>query len=177
VRDINKYSNNVMARQLFLDISAEVAGPPGRLERSAEALKGWLLGKDLAMPELVLENGSGLSREERISAASMGRLLAAAYRSAVMPELVSSLPLVAYDGTMRRRLQFESIAGQAHIKTGSLAGVRSIAGYILDRRGKRHAVVFFINHRNAAAGQPAMDALLRWVYEGACDRIGRIGCF
>jgi D-alanyl-D-alanine carboxypeptidase/D-alanyl-D-alanine-endopeptidase (penicillin-binding protein 4) len=167
VRDINKFSNNVMARQLFLDISAEVAGPPGRADRSADAVKAWLGAKGLAIPELVLENGSGLSREERISAEGMGRLLAAAYRSAVMPEFVSSLPLVAYDGTMRRRLRFESIAGQAHVKTGSLNGVRAIAGYLLDRGGKRHALVFFINHPNAAAGQAAMDALLRWVHEGA----------
>jgi D-alanyl-D-alanine carboxypeptidase/D-alanyl-D-alanine-endopeptidase (penicillin-binding protein 4) len=170
VRDINKFSNNVMARQLFLDISAQVSGPPGRADRSAEAIRGWLAEKGLAMPELVMENGSGLSREERISADSMGRLLSAAYRSAVMPEFVSSMPLVAYDGTMRRRLRYESIAGQAHIKTGSLTGVRSIAGYLLDRQGQRHAVVFFINHPNAAAGQPAMDALLRWVYEGGAAR-------
>ena len=79
-------------------------------------------------------------------------------------------PLVAYDGTMRKRLRYESVAGQAHIKTGSLTGVRSIAGYVLDRDGRRHVVVFMINHANAAAGQPAMDALLRWVYEGGSQR-------
>jgi D-alanyl-D-alanine carboxypeptidase/D-alanyl-D-alanine-endopeptidase (penicillin-binding protein 4) len=167
VRDINKFSNNVMARQLFLVLSAEVSGPPGRADRSAEAVKSWLAEKGIPMPELVLENGSGLSRQERISAESMGRLLAAAARSAVMPEFVSSMPLVAYDGTMRKRLRYESIAGQAHIKTGSLTGVRANAGYVLDHLGRRHVVVFFVNHPNAPAAQPAMDALLRWVYEGA----------
>jgi D-alanyl-D-alanine carboxypeptidase/D-alanyl-D-alanine-endopeptidase (penicillin-binding protein 4) len=169
VRDINKFSNNVMARQLFLDLSADGGAQPGRPARSAENVRGWAAAKGLRMPELVLENGSGLSREERISADSMGQMLAAAYRSAVMPEFISSLPLVAYDGTMRRRLRFESVAGQAHIKTGSLTGVRAIAGYLLDRQGRRHVLVFFINHPNAAAGQPAMDALLRWVYEGGCE--------
>jgi D-alanyl-D-alanine carboxypeptidase/D-alanyl-D-alanine-endopeptidase (penicillin-binding protein 4) len=83
-----------------------------------------------------------------------------------MPELMSSLPLVAYDGTMRRRLRFESIAGQAHIKTGSLSDARTLAGYVLDQRGQRHVAVLFINHANAAAGQPAQDALLQWVHEG-----------
>lgn len=164
-RDINKFSNNVMARQLFLTLSAEILGPPGRAESSAAVVKSWLAQKGLDIPELVIENGSGLSREERISASGLGRLLLAAYRSAVMPEFVASLPLVAYDGTMRRRMKFERVSGQAHIKTGSLAGVRTIAGYLLDRNGRRHAVVFFINHPNAAAGQAAQDALLRWIHD------------
>lgn len=167
VRDINKYSNNVMARQLFLTLSAELLGTPGRTDRSASVIKGWLEQKKLPMPEIILENGSGLSREERISASSLGRMLVAAFRSPVMPELLASLPLVAYDGTMRRRLKLESIAGQAHIKTGSLTGVRSVAGYVLDKNGRRKVIVFFINHPNAAGGQAAQDALLRWVYESA----------
>jgi len=166
VRDINKFSNNVMARQLFLTLGAEVLKLPGRSDRSTQVLQSWLGEKKLDFPELVLENGSGLSRQERISAEHLGQLLRAAWNSAVMPELMSSLPLVAYDGTMRRRLRFESIAGQAHIKTGSLSDARTLAGYVLDRRGQRHVVVLFINHANAAAGQPAQDALLQWVYEG-----------
>ena len=165
VRDINKFSNNVMARQLYLTLGAELLKLPGRSDRSAQVVQSWLAQKNLDFPELVLENGSGLSRQERISAGSMGRLLLEAWRSAVMPELMSSLPLVAYDGTMRRRLRFESIAGQAHIKTGSLSDARTLAGYVLDQRGQRHVVVLFINHANAAAGQPAQDALLQWVYE------------
>jgi len=166
-RDINKFSNNVMARQLFLTLGAELLKLPGNSERSAEVVRSWLAEKKLDFPELVLENGSGLSRQERISAEHMGGLLLEAWRSAVMPELMSSLSLVAYDGTMRRRLRFESIAGQAHIKTGSLSDALTLAGYVLDKQGRRHVVVLFINHANAAAGQPAQDALLEWVYEGS----------
>ena len=81
-----------------------------------------------------------------------------------MPELMASLPLTAVDGTMRKRLSGAEIAGQAHIKTGSLAGVRSIAGYVLDSRGRRVVVVFIVNHTNAGNAQPAQDALLKWVY-------------
>ena len=169
-RDINKFSNNVMARQLFLTLGAEVLKLPGRSDRSAQVVQSWLAEKKLDFPELILENGSGLSRQERISAEHMGALLLEAWRSAVMPELMSSLPLVANDGTMRRRLRFESIAGQAHIKTGSLSDARTLAGYVLDRRGKRQVVVLFINHANAAAGRPAQDALLQWVYEGGARR-------
>ncbi|MBK5105548.1 MAG: D-alanyl-D-alanine carboxypeptidase, partial [Burkholderiales bacterium] len=135
-----------------------------------QAVRAWLAEKQLDFPELVLENGSGLSREERISAEHMGSLLLEAWRSAVMPELMSSLPLVAYDGTMRRRLRSDAIAGQAHIKTGSLADARTLAGYVLDKHGRRRVVVLFINHPNAGAGQPAQDALLQWVYEGGAGR-------
>jgi len=167
VRDINKFSNNVMARQLFLTLGLEAGHRPAHVEDGAEAIRGWLELKGLQMPELVLENGSGLSRLERISAYNLGRLLQAAWRSPVMPELMSSLPLAAIDGTLKKRLKTSGVAGQAHIKTGSLEGVKSLAGYVLDKNGKRWVVVFLINHHNATAAQPAMDALLQWVWEGA----------
>ena len=165
VRDMNKFSNNVMARQVFLTLSAETTKLPGRYDRSARAVQSWLAARGLEIPELVLENGSGLSRTERISAGGMGRLLIAAYRSSVMPEFIASMPLVAYDGTLRKRMKFESVAGHAHIKTGSLSDVRAIAGYVLDRNSRRQVVVFIVNHANAGAGQSAEDAVLRWVYE------------
>ena len=166
VRDINKFSNNVMARQLYLTIGAEAARPPGRYDKSFSVVKSWLAKRGLDMPELVIENGSGLSRRDRISAQSLGAMLVAAYHSTVMPEFIASMPLVAVDGTMRKRLKGEQVAGSAHIKTGSLADVRAISGYVLDRKGQRHAVVMMINHPNAHMAQPAMDELLRWVYGG-----------
>jgi len=166
-RDINKFSNNVMARQLFLTLSAEALKLPGRYERSARAVHAWLESRGLVFPELVIENGSGLSRIDRISAAHMGRLLVAAFASPVMPELMASLPLVAQDGTMKRRLQAQGVAGQAHVKSGSLSDARTLAGYVLDRNGRRLVVVFFVNDANAGASQPAHDAVLKWAYEAA----------
>ncbi len=170
VRDINKFSNNVMARQLFLTLSAEVQKLPANTDRSAQVVQAWLAQKSVDAPELIMENGSGLSRRERISAASMGKILIAAWHSAVMPEFIASMPLVAHDGTMRRRLRYDSVAGQAHIKTGSLAEVRAVAGYVRDTTGRRFALVFIVNHAHAAAAQPAQDALIRWVYNGAAGR-------
>jgi D-alanyl-D-alanine carboxypeptidase/D-alanyl-D-alanine-endopeptidase (penicillin-binding protein 4) len=164
VRDINKYSNNVMARQLFLTLGALGGGAPGTLEKARATIRQWLTQKGIAMPELAIDNGSGLSRIERISAKNMGELLLAAFRSAVMPEFLASLPVVAADGTMRKRLPSAGVAGQAHIKTGTLSAVRAIAGYVLDARGRRVVVVFIVNHANAANAQAAQDALLDWVY-------------
>ena len=164
VRDINKFSNNVMARQLYLTIAAEQAGSPARTESAQRVIKAWLARKGLDFPELVIENGAGLSRIERISAQNLTALLVSAFRSPVMPELAASLPLIAVDGTMRRRLKNDSVAGQAHIKSGTLSDVRAIAGYVLDRSGRRHAVTMIVNHPNAPQTQAAQDALLNWVY-------------
>jgi D-alanyl-D-alanine carboxypeptidase/D-alanyl-D-alanine-endopeptidase (penicillin-binding protein 4) len=166
VRDINKFSNNVMARQLYLTIAAELGGAPARPEIASSSIVQWLKKKGVAAPELVIENGSGLSRGERMSAASLAALLQAAWTSPVMPEFMASLPVVAADGTMRRRLRSERVAGNAHIKTGLLNDVRAIAGYVLDRRGHRHVVVMIVNHPRAPEAQAALDALLAWVYEG-----------
>ncbi len=165
VRDINKFSNNVMARQLFLTLGAELGGPPARAEEAVRAIKEWVAAKKIGAPELVLENGSGLSRTERISAQHLAALLLAAWRSPVMPEFLSSLPVVAADGTMKKRLRGERVAGSAHIKTGLLADARAIAGYVLDRNGRRHVVVMIANHPKAPEADAAMDALLQWVYD------------
>lgn len=159
IRDINKFSNNVMARQLFLTL-----GGRGAPEADA-AVRAWLARRNLSMPELVLENGAGLSRRERISAISLTRLLDTAWESALMPEFVASLPIAAMDGTMKKRLRDSAAAGQAHLKTGTLDGVKTLAGYVRNKNGKWQIVVFLINHANAAAGQAAQDALVQWVSE------------
>jgi len=170
VRDINKFSNNVMARQLFLTIGAERAGAPARSEEAARVIREWVAAKKIHAPELALENGSGLSRVERISAQHLAALLQAAWRSPVMPEFVSSLPIVAADGTMKKRLHGERVAGNAHIKTGLLADARAIAGYVLDRSNRRYVVVMIVNHPKAHEAEPAVDALLEWVYDSATGR-------
>lgn len=166
VRDANKLSNNVVARHIFLALGGGNS-VPASTQRAAAAVREWLARKGMATPELVLENGTGLSRIERISAANVAALLQFAWRSRVMPEFVSSLPIAAIDGTMRRRLKDSEVAGQAHVKTGLLGDVRSIAGYVLDRSGRRMVVVMLVNHPSAHQAQEAMDALLAWSYEGA----------
>ncbi len=165
IRDINKYSNNVMARQLLLTLVNGVMNLPATADRGAAIVRKWLNDKGIDALELSIENGSGLSRTERISALTMGRILGAAFQSPTMPEFIASLPLVGLDGTMRKRLTNNTVAGRAHIKTGSLDEVRAIAGYVLAASGKRYVVVSMINHVNAAQGREALDALLQWVYE------------
>jgi serine-type D-Ala-D-Ala carboxypeptidase/endopeptidase (penicillin-binding protein 4) len=164
IRDINKYSNNTMARQLFLTLAAEKAVQPATSGAASDVIKEWLRKKNIAAPELVLENGSGLSRTERASATTLGLMLDVAWRSSVMPEFVSSMPLLGIDGTLRKRARGESVAGQAHIKGGTLSDARAMAGYLLDSAGKRWVVVMIVNHPNAPLTQDAQDALLSWLY-------------
>ncbi len=170
VRDINKFSNNVMARQLYLTLAAELGGAPAQPETAARVMAQWLAFKNISSKDLVIENGSGLSRNERASAATLMALLQAAWRSPVMPEFMASLPVAAADGTMRKRLHGEPVSGNAHIKTGLLSDTRAIGGYVLDRGGRRHAVVMIANHANAPQAEAAFDALLAWVRAGARSR-------
>ena len=164
IRDINKLSNNVMAQQLFLTLGATQRGA-GTPEAAREVVRQWLKGRvGEAAGGAVIVNGSGLSRESRLSAALLGKLLQAAWSSAVMPELMSSLPVAGVDGTLRRS---RGTPGRAHLKTGSLRDVVGAAGYVLADSGRRYVVVGIVNHPNANAARPALDALAEWAASDA----------
>jgi D-alanyl-D-alanine carboxypeptidase/D-alanyl-D-alanine-endopeptidase (penicillin-binding protein 4) len=162
IYDINKYSNNIMARSVFLSLSSP---PAANTESASNNVKIWLKQTQLEFPELILENGAGLSRLERISPYHMAQLLRNAYHSPYYPELANSLPIVALDGTMKKRLKDSPVAGRAHIKTGTLEGVKTMAGYVHASNGHTYIVVFFINDEHAQAGGAAQDALLKAVNE------------
>lgn len=165
IRDINKYSNNTAARQLYLTLGTVSGNKPATLNKSNNAVRQWLKSKELNSPEFVIENGSGLSRNERITARHLGKLLLKAFQSSVMPEFVSSLPILGLDGTMKKRLTGTDVTGRAHIKTGSLNGVKAMAGYMLNKSGKRMVIIFLVNHINSSKAQLAMDKLLHWAYQ------------
>jgi D-alanyl-D-alanine carboxypeptidase/D-alanyl-D-alanine-endopeptidase (penicillin-binding protein 4) len=166
VRDINKLSNNVMARQLFLTLATSAYPPPATTERAAETVRRWLARRKLRFPELVLDNGSGLSRRERIAAQSLAQLLLAADASKLRTDFVSSLAVAATDGTVRKRFADEDVADWALLKTGSLEGVRALAGYVYGADGRRYVVVCLVNHPNAARAQLALDMLVERIYAG-----------
>ena len=170
VRDINKFSNNVMARQVFLTLGNDApkeaplgGSAPATAERARQRVGEWLTNRGLNFPELVIDNGSGLSRTERISAGNLNRLLLDAWKNPVMPEFIASMPIVGIDGTMRKRLKDSDATGRAHIKTGTLDSVKTASGYALDAQGRRYAVTFLINHPKSQAGSAAIDALLVWI--------------
>ncbi len=162
IRDINKFSNNVMAQQLFLTLSLQQKGV-GTLEGSRELMRRWWLeriapGDPSGVPNFV--NGSGLSRDDRITAQQLARMLQVAWASPAMPDLVASLPVAGVDGTMRRARG--KGVGLAHLKTGSLRDVSGVAGYVHGASGKRYVLVAIVNHPQANLARPAIEALIDW---------------
>ncbi len=165
IREINKYSNNVMAQQLFLTLGLARSGK-GTPEASREVVQRWLgerLGRSAA-EGVVLDNGSGLSRQTRLTAQQLARLLQSAWSSPVMPELLASLPVSGVDGTLTRS---KAPPGRAHLKTGSLRDVAGVAGVVHASSGRRYVVVAIVNHPNANAARPAIDTLVQWVVQDA----------
>jgi D-alanyl-D-alanine carboxypeptidase/D-alanyl-D-alanine-endopeptidase (penicillin-binding protein 4) len=160
VRDVNKWSNNVMARQLFLNTANTRPATP---ETARARIDKWLQEK--GVDGTVLDNGTGLSRNERVTAEGLGKLLLAAWKSPVMPEMMASLPIAGSDGTLKKRFGNSAAAGRAHLKTGYIEGVRAIAGYVLDRNGQRWVVVGILNDPQMKTGSASLDALVRWVAE------------
>ncbi|MFM0216879.1 MULTISPECIES: D-alanyl-D-alanine carboxypeptidase/D-alanyl-D-alanine endopeptidase [Paraburkholderia] len=174
VRDINKFSNNTMARNLFLSIGAAEEKGPATPAKSARAIEAFLRRDSIDMEYLTLDNGSGLSREEHITALSLADLLQRANASPVAQVFVQSLPIAGVDGTMRNRLTNQGAGGNAQIKTGTLRDVRAIAGYVASADGNSYVVVSFINDPHSEAARAAHDALLEWVYQGPSSGFSKI---
>jgi D-alanyl-D-alanine carboxypeptidase/D-alanyl-D-alanine-endopeptidase (penicillin-binding protein 4) len=160
---LNKYSSNLMARNLFLTLGAERFGAPATLEKGARTVYEVLAQRGVSTKKLVLENGSGLSRIERISADALNQLLRAAYNSPLFAEFESALPIVAIDGTLNHRFNGSPLAGNAHLKTGTLRDVSALAGYVYTAHGQRVSFVMLVNHPKANRSEPAQRALLEWV--------------
>lgn len=169
VRDINKRSNNLMTRTLFLTLGLERFGRPATLENGRRAIRDWLETRELDLGELVIDNGSGLSRETRISARGLARLLEWVYANPEMSELSASLPILGVDGTLKRRLRREQVQGSAHLKTGTLRGATGVAGFLDDSKGRRWILVSLINNPRLQGwrGKAVENTLLRWLYDGA----------
>ncbi len=177
LRDTNKWSNNTLARTLFLSLGSLEADPdagsrvlppsPGDSTAALAELtvRRWMKAHNIDSEGLVLENGAGLSRVERITAAEMAGVLQAGLRSNWAPEFQSSLPIAAIDGTMRRRLKDSPAATHARLKTGTLDNVLAVAGYVPDANGVACVVVAMINQDKVQAkgGRAALDALVDWV--------------
>ena len=162
VRDINKWSSNVMARQLLLSIGAEKRTAADNDDRvtGIRAIYSWLESKGLNTTGMVIDNGAGLTRHGRISARQGADILRDAWNSRYSADLMASMPLIAMDGTMARRLRNAGMKGEGRIKTGYLEKVRSIAGFTRDQNNTTWAVVGMVNHDPAWNGQAVLDRIL-----------------
>ncbi|MBS3911508.1 MAG: D-alanyl-D-alanine carboxypeptidase/D-alanyl-D-alanine-endopeptidase [Hydrogenophaga sp.] len=180
ITDVNQWSNNVMAQQVFLTLGqlsptrvltesslADRLAPvrTARFERSREVVASWwkrTFGLRYAAP--VMDNGAGLSRIERITPEALVGLLRHAAVHPKGEQFVQSLSIAGVNGTTARMARGANSAarGNAWLKTGTLRDVTGIAGYVNAANGSRYAVVGFINHPNAPAARPALEALVEW---------------
>jgi D-alanyl-D-alanine carboxypeptidase/D-alanyl-D-alanine-endopeptidase (penicillin-binding protein 4) len=178
LRDMNKWSDNTVARLLYLSIGSLQADPvlgsrplppadPAMTTaaRSEQNIRAWMQAHHIDDGGLVLENGSGLSRRERITSLQLAGVLQAGSASLWAPEFLTSLPIAAVDGTMRKRLIGSPAAMRARVKTGTLHNVVANAGYVPDAMGQPCIVVAFVNsaHAGNGAGRAVLDAVMDWV--------------
>ena len=168
--EINKESNNVKARQLLLSAGAKQFGAPGTTQKGAGAVGQWLESRGLRFSNLKIENGSGLSRIERISTREMGEMLVDAYNSPYRDDLMRSMAVLGTDGTVKNRLK--NLAGRGKFKTGTLRNVRALAGYLTAANGQTYVVALLHNDANIrATAKEAHDDLVEWVYYGAQNNV------
>ena len=149
IRYINKFSNNVMARNLLLTLGTH--HPPATPDKAATKIKKWLDQSGVMMPKLNIDNGAGLSRDARISAQGLAALLESAATWAWWPEFLGSLPIAEVDGSLKKRFQNIAQPGRLRLKTGLLKDARALAGYVIDRNGDLWVVVILHNHPKAAS--------------------------
>ena len=163
VYELLKHSSNPMTRTLILTLGAERYGTPTTVQNGEQVVHDFLVDRGLVFPELVIDNGSGLSRITRISAGSMAQLLMDAARSPYAAEFQAGLPLGGQDGTLRRRFT-ETEEGRVRMKTGTLNGVSALAGYVRSSTGRTLSVVSIVNHPGAQNGPGVVinDAVVRW---------------
>jgi D-alanyl-D-alanine carboxypeptidase/D-alanyl-D-alanine-endopeptidase (penicillin-binding protein 4) len=165
LRGVLKSSDNALARLIYLQLGAHAAAPgEPTLAAADRAVHAWFAAHGLDDHGLVLDNGSGLSRSERVSPAQLAGLLRASQAGGQAPELLAALPVAGVDGTMSRRLKASVAAGRARLKTGTLRDAVSLAGFVPDASGRLWVFVAVVNHPEAAAkGRPVLDALVDWV--------------
>lgn len=172
VRDINKRSDNPITRMLYLALADSDSGYRASTDegavRSEKVVRGWLKRHGIDDRGLVLENGSGLSRSERITPAQLAAVLKAAHQSRWAPEFMASLPIIGVDGAMRLRLHQTAAAQRGRFKTGSLYNTLSVAGFVPDADNQLCIVVAILNHENmpGPVGRPILDAIIDAVQRG-----------
>lgn len=178
---INKWSNNTMARHLFLTLGrslvideAEKKLAKGEeinylslrgagIEDARAALHKWFESRGIDDSKVFIDNGSGLSRVSKTTADVMTKVLAAGWVGPYMPEYAASLPIAGEDGTMARR---QVAVKYGRIKTGFLSDVRSIGGYIRSKSGRTYAVYASVHGaKNMPGGIAFLDNVINWVYK------------
>lgn len=165
IQKMNQFSNNVMTRQLMLTLGTYTYGVPGSLEKGRKAVIDTLSAFGVPIEQITLDNGSGLSRETRVSAQEVSTLLLNMYHSKNKQVFLDSLSVAGEIGTLKQRFRGEPLQGKVLAKTGTLKDVRALAGYVFAKSGHVYVVVMIGNGKSAVNSRSLQDDVLRWVFE------------
>ena len=125
---MNIFSNNFMAEQIVKDVGAAIEGAPGTTGKGVPALRNYL--KTIGAKEYSIENGSGLSTQNRISASDLIKVLKDVHgNKSIRGPFINSLSIFGVDGTTER-WKSKLLHNKARVKTGSLTRVSSLAGFM-----------------------------------------------
>jgi serine-type D-Ala-D-Ala carboxypeptidase/endopeptidase (penicillin-binding protein 4) len=160
VRDMNKYSLNLMARNIMLTVLAEDTDLLVLESSLNDYVHQWLEKNNLLHKGLFFENGAGLSRKSFLTSEQLLLLMQKIYYDPFMPEVLASFPISGIDGTLKRRMKYSSFKIFAHLKTGSMKNVNAIAGFLLDKNRDMKIFIFIINDKNAKDSQRFQEALI-----------------
>ena len=132
VTNLNKVSDNLSAEMLLKTVSATRSGPPGRSRDGVHGVNQFLATLGIDTLHHWMADGSGLSHYSLLRADLLVELLSAMCRQTdIFPLYYSSLPIGGVDGTLENRMRGTPAEGRVHAKTGSIAGVSSLSGYVL----------------------------------------------
>jgi D-alanyl-D-alanine carboxypeptidase/D-alanyl-D-alanine-endopeptidase (penicillin-binding protein 4) len=177
VATTSKHSNNFMAEQILRSVGAERYGLPGTTESGLRVVGDYLTSLGIPASEYHLVNGSGLARDLMLRPSTLNGVLLDMYRSPeVGPEFVASLSVGGRDGTLWSRFRDEAMAGRVRGKTGTLAGVHCLSGYVHASDDETYAFTFLVNEVEGALSRvrKAHDRLVLAV-AGTTDNLADVG--
>jgi D-alanyl-D-alanine carboxypeptidase/D-alanyl-D-alanine-endopeptidase (penicillin-binding protein 4) len=146
VRDLDKFSNNFIAEQLLKAISAQTAGPPGTTAGGTAALRAYLSEAGADSSSCYIVDGSGFSRENRLTPRALVLVLRRALSDFTMSyEYAASLSVSGTDGTLEDRMGYPGLRRAVRAKTGLLDGVTAISGIIETASGDQVLFSIMIN--------------------------------
>ena len=145
VTTINQLSINWRASNLLRKIGGEVYGVANN-KNGFQAIMDFWDRKGLDLSGIRFDDGNGLSRNNAISAKQLVDLLNIMRGSDYYDIFYSSLPVAGYSGTMRKALKGTTAAGLIHAKTGTIAGVKSWAGYVSTHHGRKLIFAIIVNN-------------------------------
>jgi D-alanyl-D-alanine carboxypeptidase/D-alanyl-D-alanine-endopeptidase (penicillin-binding protein 4) len=167
-----KKSNNLYARHLLLFLGARLYGAPATLDKGRRAVRQILQKHGaLASGLLKIDNGSGLSRNAKLNARILARMLDNAYSRYGM-RWMKTLSIAGVDGTIKRRFRGTIVRNRAWMKTGTLKRVKNIAGYVKNKKGRYYTAVIIVNTKKGRwKAAKLQNEIIKWLvsYQGYSD--------